>query len=736
MTNRRPCPSIVKAVPIALLLAGAPEGGSQPARYWCHDYTLSFVTGKETKGTSARDLREALMRSGYRADTFADVVAAATAEAKPGDVLVIGDMHSGVFVSDRMVRHYFGETYAEAKARTWSLSDFGSFARTRNPETGETIPAIRPFEGRRVEIWRRPVGPLPTKAVESVANAARALPADSTGASPGPSASPTLVPTVRPASIAAGRPAAWHVFATGSRLGWAGGLGRYSVGPADRSIVEHLQAAGEHAMWANRESRPPTLAWPGWVGMRASFQSWADNLQRNPSIDVRRQIAIDTSGNIPGYAQALSFQTVGTTESRVNCEAIYVQLGFRLAYGAQVLQIADEAARNGDRRAAQVARTDALGQLSSANSLLLDYEKVILASGSCADLREVRARLQGLFALRTEDVAAQASAATSAWELANERIAAMSGASPGAQTAGPGAQPTQPGRPATLPAGGSRPSLPPNLVRFAAILDDPGELEGYWAGPDHVLRFSRAGDEYVGTFEKAPLPELAYTDGEAVFRGRRVGANEYRGSFTVHRRRRLADFGPVLETGPDGKYRYVYDAVRESEPTVIAVLGSYLSVASIGRRNPLARPGSLEASARYRDFESRAMRIAGPAPLTLIDGRSLTDMPHLALVHRCARSDFRTGCVLHVARGRSAGGQEAWIAFPDLDAMSPKEIAGIRTGSVGNVFFQTAGPQAEGWLRRDPLSAEWVERRGFEIQPGLTNLGYAALVAGIRYPDE
>jgi RHS repeat-associated protein len=230
-------------------------------------------------------------------------------------------------------------------------------------------------------------------------------------------------------TIAPGQPAAWHIFATGSRLGWAGGLGQYSVGPADASIIEHLQVAGEHAMWANRESRPPTLAWTGWQNTRNTFRSWADRLQRTPSNEARRQIANQAAAQISPLSQQLNFQTVGTTESRGNCDSVYVRLGFALGYGAQVMGIADEAVRNGNRQASRTERQDAISHLQTADSILADYEGIKVASGRCADLRDVRTQIESIFRLSSADVAAQAAAARNAWELANRRIAELAGES-------------------------------------------------------------------------------------------------------------------------------------------------------------------------------------------------------------------------------------------------------------------------------------------------------------------
>lgn len=385
-------------------------------------------------------------------------------------------------------------------------------------------------------------------------------------------------------TVAAGQPAAWHIFATGSRLGWAGGLGRYSVGPADQSIVQHLQVAGDHAMMANRLSFAPTLAWPGWADMRASFRSWADNLLRNPSNNVRRQISVDTAGNIGVYAQALMYQTGGETRYRSTCDAFYVRLGFQLAYGAQVLAIADEAVRNGDRYAAREPRSSALSVLGSVRSLLDQYEQVIPASGVCADLRDVRTLLLQLFALNQNDAAGQAATATRAWELANARIAALGGAAPGRVPAG---QPPQPARSAP-PADREPPQAePPAGFGVAGDLSGewilcvytgqrllwgsrigPGDLAAlrggaqaaWWAqtvstgvstvsGDPESLRyrlvFTREGDQYVGRLGERSasffIPRLlsggpgsipfAYAPGATVFRLARTGQDTYEGQF-------------------------------------------------------------------------------------------------------------------------------------------------------------------------------------------------------------
>ena len=161
---------------------------------------------------------------------------------------------------------------------------------------------------------------------------------------------------LRTTSVAAGQPAACHIFATGSRFGWANGLARYSEGPSDRSIIDHLNVAGEHARMANYESYPPTKAWPGWNQIKSQFASWGQKLARYPDDTIRREIAKAMQSIEEPLAHQLAVQTVGNTEPMPNCDAAYMRLGFQLAYGWQVLAIADEAARGGNSQLATQAR--------------------------------------------------------------------------------------------------------------------------------------------------------------------------------------------------------------------------------------------------------------------------------------------------------------------------------------------------------------------------------------------
>ena len=282
------------------------------------------------------------------------------------------------------------------------------------------------------------------------------------GAGPGPGGGQSggnAPPKVRPsATIAAGQPAAYHIFATGSRLGWAGGLAQYSEGPSDQAIVDHLVTAGEHVMMANRESYLPTKAWPNWADTKAQFTSWAQNLARTPTDPARRSLAMSASGVVPELAARLSYQTVGTPQQMANCDAAYMRLGFQMAYGQQALLIADEAARGRNSQLATRARQDGISHLQAADQILVDYENIKTASGSCADLKDVRKEIESL--IPSWDMQAQAREATQAWQLALDRIRSLLGqGTPNTQIAAAALQGTL--QPATNAA-------------------DPGELEGEW----------------------------------------------------------------------------------------------------------------------------------------------------------------------------------------------------------------------------------------------------------------
>ena len=225
-------------------------------------------------------------------------------------------------------------------------------------------------------------------------------------------------------SLASGQPAAYHIFATGSRLGWAGGLSQYSEGASDQSIIDHLNAAGEHARMANYESYPPAKAWPGWSQMKTQFTSWGQLVTRYPNDTTRRQIANAIKGAADSLEVNLTVQTAANIVATSACDQAYIRLGFHLAYGQQVMSIADEAARNSSPALSRRAQQDATANLETADQVLLNYEHAIYATGRCAELGDVRTMIERL--LQGGDLGTRARSATVAWELALERIRSLS----------------------------------------------------------------------------------------------------------------------------------------------------------------------------------------------------------------------------------------------------------------------------------------------------------------------
>ena len=229
--------------------------------------------------------------------------------------------------------------------------------------------------------------------------------------------------SVRPVSVGP-QPAASHIYSACSRLGWAGGLCRYSAGPADQSIIDHLITSGEHVMWANRESYASIKAWPSWSSTKGDFRSWSDELIRKRSSAYRQSLADRIQSTHFNLADQLSYQSVGTPEKHQNCDAYYCRIGFELAYGMQALGIADEAFRNGDEEAMNKSRGDGLNHLQNASRILMDYVRVPVASGRCADLSGIKEMLANV--MSGNSISNQVLSASGVWKLVAERINQLS----------------------------------------------------------------------------------------------------------------------------------------------------------------------------------------------------------------------------------------------------------------------------------------------------------------------
>ncbi len=402
---------------------------------------------------------------------------------------------------------------------------------------------------------------------------------DAAGAGARQGAGAAAPPAVRPLAFQGGaQPAAWHIFATGSRLGWAAAHSRFTDGPADQDIVDHLVMAGEHAMWANRESYEPHRAWPNWSEIKVRFRTWAEEVVRDRApAKPRESLAGSISSYAASMAEQVTFQVVGEKVAMPNCDGAYMRLGFHMAFGHTGLQLAEGALLTGRPELGERIRRDAVNHLRQAVSLLRDYEKTKVVTGSCADLRDVRAELEAL--LVRGDLGGQAGMAGNAWTSASERIRAVAGLG---GVARPGRKPDpQPGTRTTPPAARPPRSGPQPPASAGELWADPGELEGTWVTSLARYRFERSGNDYVGRLERIFSPpdepsaqilfyQLArqgYKDGDIVFRGTRTGPNSYRGTYQD----RLAL--PLSRDAPE-------KLINAATAVDLAVLGDYLDIRS------------------------------------------------------------------------------------------------------------------------------------------------------------
>jgi hypothetical protein len=133
---------------------------SEAARYWCHDYTLQFVNGKKTIGTKAHELRKALRnkcdKAHYKLVSYSGLKSLEQTKLNPGDIVIIGSMHSGVVQSGGRINHFFGETYREVGVKSWSISQFHNFRRTKNVATGKPLSKpLYSFRNKPVQVWKK-----------------------------------------------------------------------------------------------------------------------------------------------------------------------------------------------------------------------------------------------------------------------------------------------------------------------------------------------------------------------------------------------------------------------------------------------------------------------------------------------------------------------------------------------------------------------------------------------------
>ncbi len=184
----------------------------------------------------------------------------------------------------------------------------------------------------------------------------------------------------------------YHEFAAMCRFGWASALARYSVGPADRTIMQHLEAAGQHMRAANETTFSPLRAWPNWSSHVGRLNAEAERLSRDGDA-YRETLAGNLSGSWRGLARELAYQAAGEVLPRENCDSLYAETGYQLCFAQEALQIAEAAERQGEDMMRQIVRGEAQLHLAGARAALNSLPSVPLASGRCVDLREVASML-------------------------------------------------------------------------------------------------------------------------------------------------------------------------------------------------------------------------------------------------------------------------------------------------------------------------------------------------------
>jgi hypothetical protein len=132
---------------------------------WCHDYSYYQATGRDANKTGPDELRKTLSGLGYKRFPFTNAAHLPQAQGRlrPGDVIIIGDAHSGVVNRDGLIDHFIqvfgasGTAYQPGEIlsmpnfkRGWTLIQMMNFTRT-TPDGRR----IQPYKDKQVEVWRR-----------------------------------------------------------------------------------------------------------------------------------------------------------------------------------------------------------------------------------------------------------------------------------------------------------------------------------------------------------------------------------------------------------------------------------------------------------------------------------------------------------------------------------------------------------------------------------------------------
>jgi len=304
----------------------------------------------------------------------------------------------------------------------------------------------------------------------------------------------------------------YHEFASLCRIGWASALSRYSVGPADDSIIDHLRFAGEHMEMANRTTFDPIRAWPQWQVRKNRLRDQATRLDSSNG-SSRSSLANELKADWTGYADELAKQVIASRLKHLpTCDSHYARIGYQLCYGQQALQIAAVAEQDGNRPLMQRSLADGLDRLQGAHRELMELPRVKLATGACVDLSPVE-RMVALIS-RTRPLQASVAAANSAFD---ETVRILTGAR-------------------------------------QAVESCSGDLAGTWIGSGggggFIIRFEQSGDQYLGRFimVRPDMQKKDYQQGQVYMKLRKEGARDYVGTWdsSVWGRRKMEQIKIVV----------------------------------------------------------------------------------------------------------------------------------------------------------------------------------------------
>lgn len=161
-----------------------------------------------------------------------------------------------------------------------------------------------------------------------------------------------------------------EIYQTASRLGWAAALAEYTPATADNLIVDHLHATAGHMQRANQASFAPHKAWPDWQRRQQVYGQWIRRLTQG-SATSREYFRKGLDNLIFTEARTLREQLKTLTPHQAgalaNCDSYTFQIGYDLAYAAQVQSIALDGMQAGkDRDWARRLMNKASGSAASA----------------------------------------------------------------------------------------------------------------------------------------------------------------------------------------------------------------------------------------------------------------------------------------------------------------------------------------------------------------------------------